>query len=130
MSSMKYGRDLRNKIAMYEDKIFIIGGSHFICEAFNYIDKKWVPLKSYERVMMKDSLDSWACTGFINFPKIAHVNRMMNDYLSDYYSNNEGYSLQYYNHDSVEDEHDIYDDLDMDMDIDSELSISRHSFFR
>lgn len=127
VAAMKYGRDLRNKISMYEDKIYIMGGAQMACEAYNYIDKKWVSLKSYDKAV-RDSLDSWACTGFVNFPKISHINQMQNDYLSDYYSNNDGYAINYYNQDSVEEDHDLYDDMDIDMD--SELSISRNSFYR
>ena len=122
VSTMKTGRDLRNKIMLHEDKIYIIGGPQYICEVYNYIDKKWIQIKSYERLMMKDSLDSWACTCFVNFPKIQTVNQAHRDYLSDYYSNNEPYSLQYY-HDSEYDDHEIYDDMELDVD-DSELSMS------
>lgn len=124
VSTMNHGRDLRNKIAMLEDKVYIMGGSQLACEAYNYIDKKWVPLKSYERLMMKDSLDSWACTSFVNFPKISHINRVQNDYLSDYYSDHD-YTLGNFYTDSLDDDNDIYDEMDMD----SELSISRNSFF-
>lgn len=124
VSTMKYGRDLRNKILLQEDKIYIMGGSHFVCEVYNYIDRKWTTLKSYEKVV-KDSLDSWACTGFINFPKIQAMDHDQNDYPS-YYSNNDGYALNYY-HDSIDDDNDLYDDMDIDMD--SELSMSRNSFY-
>ena len=124
VSTMKHGRDLRNKIALQEDRVLIMGGSQYICESYNYIDKKWSTLKSYEKGA-KDSLDSWACAAFVNFPKVSGLNQPQIDYLSDYYSNNDGYALNYYPDSG--DDNDLYDD--MDIDIGSDLSMSRDSIY-
>ena len=59
---MTHGRDLRNKLALLEDKIYIIGGPGFYAESYNYLDKKWDKLTSYEKYIHDDNLDSWACT--------------------------------------------------------------------
>ena len=124
ISTMKQGRDLRNKIALQEDRVLIMGGSSNTCEAFNYIDRKWSALKSYEKAT-KDSLDSWACAVFVNFPKVSGMHAPRMDYLSDAYSANDGYALNYYN-DSGDDA-ELYDDMGMDMV--SDLSMSHDSMY-
>ena len=120
VGQMKHGKDLRNKIALVEDRIFVMGGSNHVCESYNYIDKKWTPLKTYSK-NVKDNLDSWTCFSYTNFPDISSNGFPINDYLSDYYSN-DFHQMNYQLEHSSDD--DFYDNLD----INSELTISENSF--
>ena len=120
IGQMKNGRDLRNKIVLVEDRIFVIGGSNHLCESYNFIDKKWSALKGYSK-HIKDNLDSWMCFSYTNFPDISTNGCHINDYLSDYFSQDH-FPLNYQLEHSSEE--DFYDDLEMH----SELSVSQNSF--
>jgi N-acetylneuraminic acid mutarotase len=55
---MTEGRDLRNKIAQYNGRVYCIGGYNFKAEMFEFQNEEWVELPSY---LINDNLDSWSC---------------------------------------------------------------------
>ena len=66
-SEMKNGRDLRNKIFLQDEEIFVIGGPGFKSEIYNFLEDKWVEIKSYDKLMVQDNLDSWSATVCLDF---------------------------------------------------------------
>ena len=69
ITEMKNGRDLRNKIFSHDEDIFVIGGPGFNAESYNFLEDKWTDIKSYDKLMVQDNLDSWSATICVNFPK-------------------------------------------------------------
>ncbi len=65
---MFHGRDLRNKIFLFEDKIYVIGGPEFLVDVFEPITGKWRKIKSYKK-LIKDNLDAWSASLTSFFPK-------------------------------------------------------------
>lgn len=41
---------------------------------FDYLENKFAEIKSYNSVKINENLDSWACTGFENFPEARFKN--------------------------------------------------------
>lgn len=50
---------------------------------FNYLDRQFAPLKSYESLQPDDNLDSWASTIFVNYPMSKGDEPRMRGYLSE-----------------------------------------------
>jgi hypothetical protein len=55
---MTEGRDLRNKIAMLNGRVYCIGGYNFKAEMYDFMNEEWIELPSY---LINDNLDSWSC---------------------------------------------------------------------
>lgn len=55
---MTEGRDLRNKVAVYDNKVYCVGGYNFKAEAFDLNTQEWMQLPNY---LVSDNLDSWSC---------------------------------------------------------------------
>jgi hypothetical protein len=55
---MTEGRDLRNKVVVYDDQVYCVGGYNFKAETFNLNSQEWVQLPNY---LVSDNLDSWSC---------------------------------------------------------------------
>lgn len=39
------------------------------CEYYDFLDSQFTEIKSYSSVRINENLDSWACTGYENFPE-------------------------------------------------------------
>jgi hypothetical protein len=55
---MTEGRDLRNKVVVYDNRVYCVGGYNFKAEAFDLSSQEWVQLPNY---LVSDNLDSWSC---------------------------------------------------------------------
>lgn len=55
---MTEGRDLRNKVAFFENKVYCVGGYNFKAEVLELGREGWEQLTTYP---VGDNLDSWSC---------------------------------------------------------------------
>ncbi|CAD8161521.1 unnamed protein product [Paramecium pentaurelia] len=62
ISMMTEGRDLRNKLIIYNNDLYACGGNSNSIEKFQITQQVWTNLKSYN-YLIQDNLDSW-CSAF------------------------------------------------------------------
>ncbi|CAK80422.1 unnamed protein product (macronuclear) [Paramecium tetraurelia] len=62
ISMMTEGRDLRNKLILYNNYLYACGGNTSSIEKFSISQQSWTNLKSYD-YLVQDNLDSW-CSAF------------------------------------------------------------------
>ena len=60
LPKMNEGKDLRNKLAFYNNCIYAIGGNNFRSEKYSFSKGIWENIKSYAGCV-QDNLDSWSC---------------------------------------------------------------------
>lgn len=58
--SMADGKDLRNKVAVFNGEVYAMGGNNYIAEKYSIKDNEWSLIPSYQD-LINDNLDSWAC---------------------------------------------------------------------
>ncbi|CAD8162651.1 unnamed protein product [Paramecium pentaurelia] len=58
LSRMNEGRDLRNKLIIFDNNLFACGGNNQSIEKYSLSQQVWVNLKSYDQ-LVQDNLDSW-----------------------------------------------------------------------
>ena len=64
---MNEGKDLRNKIVLYQGYFYSIGGNSCSAEKFYIKKNEWRLIESYSKYVV-DNLDSWSCAfSFENF---------------------------------------------------------------
>lgn len=66
--SMSDGKDLRNKVIVFNGEIFAIGGNNCLAEKFSLRKNDWELLSSYQS-FVNDNLDSWACGLYYDMTK-------------------------------------------------------------
>ncbi|CAD8075185.1 unnamed protein product [Paramecium primaurelia] len=62
ISMMTDGRDLRNKLIIYNNNLYACGGNTNSIEKYSISQQIWTNLKNYD-YLVQDNLDSW-CSGF------------------------------------------------------------------
>ena len=58
--SMTDGKDLRNKVAIFNGEVYAIGGNNFTSERFSLRKGEWKSFQNYQE-LIGDNLDSWTC---------------------------------------------------------------------
>ena len=86
LPSMAEGKDLRNKIIVFNGEVYAIGGNNFTAEKFSINKNTWEVASSYQD-LVDDNLDSWTCALYYDTKKAEDV-KMTSTYNMPFKFNN------------------------------------------
>ncbi len=101
--SMVDGKDLRNKIVIFNEEVYAIGGNNFLVEKFSLRKNDWSVATTYQE-LVQDNLDSWSCALYYGTNKSDEVRPVLNWNFIPKIASNKVNNYQMYHYQQVDDD--------------------------